>query len=53
MYKEAVLAVLVCIFFAVMVSLALTGLYLHDFSETCNGSGGNFSIDGGTAWCRY
>jgi hypothetical protein len=38
---------------AIAIALALTGVYLIDFRGDCQNDGGNFSIDGTTAWCRY
>jgi len=53
MTKEAVLSVLVLVFAVLMVSLALTGITLLSDAHKCSGNGGHFSIEGGTAWCRY
>jgi len=51
--KEAVLAVLVCLFFATFVACALTGVTMLRDHKECVEQGGTYSIDGGTAWCRY
>jgi len=29
------------------------GLHMHDFATDCATNSGTFSLEGGTAWCRY
>lgn len=53
MFKETILPIVLIVLVVVAVAFAITGVYLWDFSGDCTGNGGTFSIEGGTAWCRY
>lgn len=47
----AVLSLLVGICMAVAAVMTLA--HVWDFAQDCEATGGTFSNDGGTAWCRH
>ena len=52
--RFAYIAPVLTIFFACLfVALALTAVSLMQQNEKCGIDGGTFSIEGGTAWCRF
>jgi hypothetical protein len=51
--KEIILPVLLLILVVLAVVSVLTGFYMMDMSSTCGQDGGTFTVEGGTAFCRY
>lgn len=52
--RFAYIAPVLTIFFACLfAALALTAVSLMQENSRCGEAGGTFSIEGGTAWCRY
>jgi hypothetical protein len=53
MFKSTILPLTLMLLAIVAIASTLTGVYLWDFSQDCGTQGGNFSVEGGTAWCRF
>lgn len=52
-FRSPLFVLLLLVFACVAASAFLTGLYVWDMSMGCENDGGLFSVEGGTAFCRY
>lgn len=53
MFKEIIAPVALWILAILVLVTALTGLHVWNFSNDCAASGGTFTNEGMTSWCRY